>query len=46
MAKIILKQIAKIVIVVKNYSWNIFIGNHGDRSMNLFGGQKRCCDRQ
>ena len=39
LVKIILKEVAKIVIVVvRSLLWHLGIGGHGDHSTKLFGG--------
>ena len=47
LTKIVLKEVAKIVIVVfRSFLLHLGIGGHGDRSTKLFGGRKRYCDGQ
>ena len=43
MAKIIFKEVEKIVIVLKAVVTSV-VGGHGDCSIKLFGGHKRCCN--
>ena len=45
--KIILKKVAKIVIdVFKKCQLHFGSGDHGNRSISLFEGHNRCCNRQ
>ena len=47
MAKIILKEVPKIVIVaVKSCCRILVIGSQSDRSTKFFSGHKHCCDGQ